>query len=153
MRRRGSVRAARCLWVRPAASVASYCSHVGWCPLPLFCSKNQRAVGPERGLDGLPSLCRAAHSGSSGVAAQRSPGAAVFSISVPPPTRPNLQPPAPPLPSSSLARLCSGSFPQKCASREQKVGPWSRPRSWVPWGSLCTFCLPETWLLPHPCSG
>ena len=57
-------RAARCLWVTSAAQVGSYCSHVGWCPLPMFCRESQWAVGPEWGLDGLPSRCQIAHSRS-----------------------------------------------------------------------------------------
>ena len=76
------------------------------------------------------------------------PGAEAFSISVPLPTRPNLKPPFPPLlrSSSSFPLLCSGSFSQKCPSREQEVG---RPKFWGYWGR-CAWLASSTFALTPP---
>lgn len=39
--RPGSVTTDQCLWGRPPAWACSHCSHVGWCPCPLFWSESQ----------------------------------------------------------------------------------------------------------------
>lgn len=77
-------------------------------------------------------------------------GAEVFSLSVPPPTRPNLKPPvSPPPPLPPFPLLCSGSFSQKCPPREHKVGAWTGP---CPGGLgvAVPLCLPQALLLPLP---
>lgn len=106
--RPGSVTADRCLWGRPAAWACSDCSHVGWCPLSSVLER-------EPGLDLLPFRLRlptAGHKCSCIVV----PGAEVFSMSVAPPNRPNLKPPAPrPHPPP-----CHFSFPFILATWSQK---------------------------------